>query len=116
MTTTGCCDRIRHNNNTGDNRPNDRELFVMNGNLTSSSVEYPKPLTLTVGPSGPSNLSHRNRGHKRTKAPEIIVYANIHYILRLVFTPITTEAELMSDIILRVIFQSKRIPTSIYMI
>lgn len=65
MTTTGCCDIIRHNN-VGDSRPN--EPFIINASLTSPSIEYPKPLSSVVGPSGPSNLIHRSRGHKRTKS------------------------------------------------
>ena len=65
MSTTGCCDIIRHNN--GDIRLDDREPFLANANQTPTSptVEYPKPLAVAAGVS---NLSHRNRGHKRAKS------------------------------------------------
>ncbi|CAG2161778.1 unnamed protein product [Oppiella nova] len=67
--TTGCCDIIRHN--IGDNRVDDRqEANAMSGPFlpNSPTIENPpRAMTLALG-SGPSTLSHRTRGHKRTKS------------------------------------------------
>lgn len=67
MTTTGCCDLIR---NMGESHTHDEgDLNITNGNaiLSSPTIEYPKALTISLS-SGPSNIIHRSRGHKRTKS------------------------------------------------